>query len=987
MATSVFATPERVERLQIETTTGCNLACAGCQRTIGLAEGRWVNRTMKPAVFEEILAHAPPARVLILQGIGEPTLHPDLERLIRAARATGKYEIVSFNTNALFREVADYLALAAAGLGHVSVSVDSLEPETAELLRSGTDVKRLETMIAALARIFGGMTLSIVLSQRNLPELEGLLGRLRRLGGRFVEIQPLISYATASDPFTLRPSDLVEARAVLDRVRRAHPDLVLMPAAGLTPNGSRCRRPFRAAYVTVDGFLTPCCTTNDADLFGRVDLRKVGFAEAWKSDTVQRWLDGFFDRDDEICRGCAFNPAGTALAAPSLDAARAHHDAGRLEPAEAALRAISATPEAVESLHRLGLILADKDQAGDGADGLALLEATTRLSDDPRWRHNTALILARKGDRDEAIRRLAALLGERPDYVSTYRSLARLLDEAGDPEGAADVLARFVERALDSGAEALVDDALAALLAARAEPKNLIFLANRLRMAGRQDGARRLLDRRLARAPDDIEARFTRTMANLAVVHADTAEIETRRAAYTHDLADLAALVERASPEERARAAGVIGGAKPFFLSYQGRDDRDLQVIYGDVVGRLAAAGRVALPTPGPAKKLRIGFVTWYFTLHSVSKLFAGWMEHLDRAGFEVYGYNLAGGSDATSRRIAATCDRWHQEARPLADWIETIRADAPHVLVHLELGMSDFAIRLATHRLAPVQCQTWGHPVTSGLADIDWYLTSDLMEPADGEAHYREKLVRLPNLSIAYAPLDTAGGRLTRAEIGVADDATLYVCCQSLFKYLPEDDRVLTGIAARVPSARFLFIAGDRKPPTTIFRTRLEAAFRAAGLDPDRHLVFTPPVPFEKFHSLMEIGDVYLDSIGWSGGNTTLEAVAAGLPVVTLPTGQMRGRHSYAILKRMGLDEGIAADRDDYVARAVALADPATRAEARRRLAERRPRLYGDMEPVRALEAFFRKAVSEVWQRDGIVPSEIDSSGPAPTRTPADAA
>jgi predicted O-linked N-acetylglucosamine transferase (SPINDLY family)/MoaA/NifB/PqqE/SkfB family radical SAM enzyme len=957
---AVFATPDRVERLQIEITTGCNLACAGCQRTIAVADDRWVNRSMRVATFEKILEHAPPARVLILQGIGEPTLHPDLERLIRLARATGRYDVVSFNTNALLRGVDDYVALARAGLGHLSVSVDSLRQETATHLRAGTDVRRLETMITALARIFPGMTLSIVLSRRNLGELEDLLHRLWRLGGRFVEIQPLISYAAGSDPFTLGERDAAEARAIVARVRTAHPDFVVMPAAALTPDGRRCRRPFHAVYVTVDGFLTPCCTTNDVDLFGRTSLVETAFAEAWEAAGPQRWLDRFFDRDDEICRGCAFNSAGRGAVDGDFRAARALHEAGRTAEAETALRTAAGAPELVEGLHRLGLILAEKPAEADVAAGLALLETTTVLSDEPRWSHNHALILARHGHRDAAIARLRGLLAAHPEYVPTYRSLAQLLDRADDPVAAADVLAALVERALDAGAEETLTGAIAALADARADPRNLIFLANRLRMAGHEGEASLLLDRRLARAPDDLAARFTRTMADLAVVHRDTAEIEARRAAYTADLADLARRVAAAGPAERAAAQGVIGAAKPFFLSYQGRDDRALQAVYGDVVAALTEARRVVLPAPPVGERLRIGFVTYYFTLHSVSKLFAGWMEHLDRSGFEVFGYNLSGAADATSQRIAGTCERWHQEARSIDEWIAAIRADAPHVLVYLELGMSDLAIRLATHRLAPVQCQTWGHPVTSGLHDIDWFLSSDLMEPEDGAEHYRERLLRLPNLSIAYAPLDTVGGRLDRGELGLPADAVVYVCCQSLFKYLPEDDDVLVRIARAVPTARFLFIAGDRRPPTVIFRQRLEAAFRAGGLDPARHLVFTGGVPFERFHSLLQCGDVYLDSIGWSGGNTTLEAVAAGLPVVTLPTGLMRGRHSRAILTRLGLPEGIADSRDDYVARAVGLADPAARAAAKARLAERLPRLYHDMEPVRALERFFREAVAE---------------------------
>ncbi|MBP0650326.1 hypothetical protein J8J40_25095, partial [Mycobacterium tuberculosis] len=106
--------------------------------------------------------------------------------------------------------------------------------------------------------------------------------------------------------------------------------------------------------------------------------------------------------------------------------------------------------------------------------------------------------------------------------------------------------------------------------------------------------------------------------------------------------------------------------------SYHGADDRPLQELYGAVLARLnEARGRIELPQPALDGKIRVGFVSFYFTLHSVSKLFAGWMKHLDRSRFEVIGYNTGTGEDVTSKAIAATADRWRAGQRSAADWIE----------------------------------------------------------------------------------------------------------------------------------------------------------------------------------------------------------------------------------------------------------------------------------------------------------------------------
>ncbi|WP_165644388.1 glycosyltransferase, partial [Oharaeibacter diazotrophicus] len=548
------------------------------------------------------------------------------------------------------------------------------------------------------------------------------------------------------------------------------------------------------------------------------------------------------------------------------------------------------------------------------------------------------------------------------DYVPAPVQLADLLAASGDTRAAADVRGRLVERAIGARADRVVADGLAAILAGGIPPENWATIANMLRIGGREADAAALVDLRLAVAPDCLRARLIRAMNRLAVIHASEDEIDRRRALYAADLAELDARVAAASPAARAAAAAEVGGAKPFFLSYQGRDDTELQRVYGRILAALTAA---ALPAPAalagrPDGRIRVGFATSYFTLHSVSKLFRGWIERLDRRRFEVIGYQFSPDRDPTRDAIAASADRWRSGSASAAEWRRVIEADRPHALIHLEIGMGTLSVQLAAQRLAPVQAMAWGHPVTSGLPTIDWFLSSELMEPDDGARHYTERLVRLPGLSICYAPLPSEGGRLTRAGLGLRDDAVVYVCCQSLFKYLPRDDALVVAIARRLPAAQFLFIGDPAAPTTAVFRERLHGAFAAAGLDPRRHVVITPPVPPDLFPSLLHCGDVYLDSVGWSGGNTTLEAVACGLPPVTLPTGLMRGRHTTGILCAMDMPELIAADRDDYVAKAVALADPALDAAVRARLADRRARLWNDERPVRALEDWLDRAVRE---------------------------
>jgi protein O-GlcNAc transferase len=260
-------------------------------------------------------------------------------------------------------------------------------------------------------------------------------------------------------------------------------------------------------------------------------------------------------------------------------------------------------------------------------------------------------------------------------------------------------------------------------------------------------------------------------------------------------------------------------------------------------------------------------------------------------------------------------------------------------VLIYGDVGMDPMAARLAALRLAPVQAMSTGHPVTTGLATMDLYLSSALMEPADGQDHYRERLVRLPNLSYAYRPLDPHVVPLARSDLGLPDDVPIYWCCQSLFKYLPVDDELFVRIATLVPDALFLFIDYMPAPRVAlIFRQRLAAAFTRAGLNADRHCRFLPQMDHARFHAVAGLTDVFLDNPSWSGHNTALEALPHGLPIVTLPGALMRQRHSAGIVAMTGLTGTIAACRDEYVEIAVRLGlDRRARTELRRAVRQAR--------------------------------------------------
>ena len=151
-------------------------------------------------------------------------------------------------------------------------------------------------------------------------------------------------------------------------------------------------------------------------------------------------------------------------------------------------------------------------------------------------------------------------------------------------------------------------------------------------------------------------------------------------------------------------------------------------------------------------------------------------------------------------------------------------------MLVYPEIGMDPVCAQLAAQRLAPVQCNSWGHPETSGFPTLDFFLSSDLMEPANAQEHYTERLVRLPNLSVYCEPPEHPVVSVTQADLGLRPDATVYWCSQAIYKYLPQFDQVLPRIAREVGDCQFTFIRFPGAAHVTeMFRRRLDAAARSS--------------------------------------------------------------------------------------------------------------------------------------------------------------
>jgi protein O-GlcNAc transferase len=460
--------------------------------------------------------------------------------------------------------------------------------------------------------------------------------------------------------------------------------------------------------------------------------------------------------------------------------------------------------------------------------------------------------------------------------------------------------------------------------------------------------------------PDSLTLRLFQNLA-VPLLYDSPAEMHHHLQRYRSGIQHLLATLDLSTPGAIETAYQSLNRFSNFYLTYQGCNLVEEQRQYGQLVQRIVAAKYPQLcqplTLPPVTDKIRVGYCSHYLHSYSGTLWLTGWLKYADRSCFEIHCYYTGNKPDAVTEFFRSHSDHFHPLPDQYEATAEQICADDLHILVYPELGMHTPTIALAALRLAPVQCTAWGHPLTSGLPTVDYYLSSELMDSPQAQAHYTETLIRLPHLGIAY-PQPQIPNPLpkSRADFGLGDSDVVYLCCQAPFKYLPQYDYLLAAIAQAVPQAKFVFIRADGLKP------RLNRAFSALNLEIEDYCRFLPVQPRLDYLALNCLSDVYLDTIGFTGGNMTLDALACGLPVVTLPTEQMRGRLSWAMLQRLGITETIAQDEQHYLDLAIRLGcDRSLRHDLRRSIEQNQTILFEDQTTVRALEAFYQQCTKSL--------------------------
>jgi predicted O-linked N-acetylglucosamine transferase (SPINDLY family) len=649
----------------------------------------------------------------------------------------------------------------------------------------------------------------------------------------------------------------------------------------------------------------------------------------------------------------------------------AHKELGNFEAAESAVRtALRLNPAYAVARNNLGNILKKQERIAESID-----EYRKALQLEPRlaMAHNNLGNSYKELDRnDEALASYGKALEIDPGCMEANQNLGSLLLDMGRYEEALALFSTIINNnAGDSEVKNKLGNVLEGL--SRHEEAEAVYrsalkddpghaglhtnLGNVLGFQGRLDEAMTCYRDAIAAQPAMADPVVHLALASLPTVVPDVKESERVSADFNCSLDELEAYAQTYGWDLLGKSVSV---RLPFNLSYRPGDHRELLSRYGDIAARSRrewfstqvkdVTARSARPD---GERIRLGIVSAHVRRHSVwHVLLRGILLHLDRTLFEVFVYHTG-----------STCDRETDFARSLADrfvqgptdWLRRIKEDAPDILFYPDLAMEPATFELGLLRLAPLQVTTWGHPITSGLPEIDLYFSGELLEGAAAEKHYREELVLLPGTGACSRLMSFEVKPLAAERIDLPGDrgVTRFLICQRAMKFDPAFDSLYADIAGQAPRCHFWFVR-DLKIPwaSRIVEQRIAAAFQSKGLDPQEHVTWVDWIPGDQFWSLLEAMDVYLDTPAFSGYTTAWQAVHCGLPVVTLEGELLRQRLAAGLLKRVGVTDTIAQCSDEYTSIAASLAtDREKRIELRSRLKEAATRADEDVSVIRALE------------------------------------
>lgn len=338
---------------------------------------------------------------------------------------------------------------------------------------------------------------------------------------------------------------------------------------------------------------------------------------------------------------------------------------------------------------------------------------------------------------------------------------------------------------------------------------------------------------------------------------------------------------------------------------------------YGELVARKANPYKMWSNVPDPSKCLRVGLVSGDLRTHVVGYFLENVLAELSayaKDRLELFAYSSHFCTDAVTERIKACCHGWRSVVR-LSDeaLARQIHDDGIDILIDLAGHTSNNRLPAFAWKPAPIQAAWLGYFATTGVEAIDYLIADPWTLPETEEICFTEKIWRLPETRLCFTPpnVDVPVAPLPALTSGHITFGSF----NNLAKINDEVVALWARVLSSVPSSR-LFLMAKQLDETSV-RQSVIARFASHDINTDR-LILERPVTRTEYLAAYHHVDIALDPFPFTGGTISAEALWMGVPVLTLAGERFLSRQGIGLLMNGGLPEWIAADTDDYVARAV---------------------------------------------------------------------
>jgi protein O-GlcNAc transferase len=651
----------------------------------------------------------------------------------------------------------------------------------------------------------------------------------------------------------------------------------------------------------------------------------------------------------------------------------------RLELAITAYReALARDPGYIDAAYNLANALAESGEVFEAID--LYDDILKRAPDNPQARANLANAYQKIGRLDDAAVEIQRLIDREPDAAAHYNNLGVVLFEQGDVSGAIEQYEVALQRdpqfynalgnlglaLLELGRSGEAGSCLqyAAQLAPD-DPDVLANLATAYRQQGQTEQAANAYRQAMLIRPDNGIAVKLATL--LPVIPSSRLDMEISRERFETEIDRLTR--DGVSLTDPYRDVGVT----QFHLSYHDANNRDLArkvaTLYRNSSPLLDYTAPHCAEPHGfsegripSGRRIKVGFISRYFKNHAVGWCYQGVLRLMPRNRISVTAFTFGVGRDAVWDAISAEVDKAVSLPLDIQQARIAIAAEELDILVYTDIGLEPLTYFLSQSRLAPMQCVTNGHPDTTGVPTLDYFISGAPVAPPNAADQYSETLVNLEDATAYYDEPKFPTNPAPRKKFGLPDDATIYLCPQSLFKVHPDMDGWFAEILRRDKNAVLVLFEGPSPNWSHLLRTRWAPNFG----DMMTRVLFLPRAPLPDFLNVLLLADVILDTWPFGGGNTAYQAFAAGVPVVTLPSAYVRGRSTMALYHQMGVTDPIAEGPADYIKIALRLGqDKEANTDLSRRIRDSSVILFRDSGTINAFEEFLAAGIQRKTTRN----------------------